>query len=50
MSKSKGVIMKKYVIAVMLLATCMVQAQNPVKKAYGVESIKIGGILGNSKY
>jgi hypothetical protein len=29
MSKSKGVIMKKYVIAAMLLATGLVQAGNP---------------------
>ena len=38
--------MKKYIIAGMLLATGMVQAGNPVEKAYGVELIKLGGILG----
>ena len=46
MSNSKGVSMKQVVIAVMLLATGLVQAGNPVENAYGVESIKLGGILG----
>ncbi|MEK6195510.1 MAG: glycoside hydrolase family 127 protein [Deltaproteobacteria bacterium] len=39
--------MKKYVIAGMLLATGLVQAGNPVENAYGVESMKLGGIIGD---
>jgi len=47
MSNSKRVTVKRFAIGAMLLATGLVQAGNPVENAYGVESIKLGGILGD---